>query len=333
MEKTDILPVSAAQQDSATPHWRSAEINHLALALVAAQAEIEDAPRSGNNQFKGYNYATISDIRAATKAPLANHGLAITQLPFTSADGCSIRLRSVLIHTSGQWIASELEARCEGVDKVKAGVMDMQKVGSALTYMRKYALSAMVGVAADDDDGQATANPQGQWEQQRGNGHQQENRRRQQSRRHDRNSHRESSQAQLPPPQEPKRDPDPGYTDAGLPPFREWLTAWVEFGNEWWIEQFDKREQPTPEGYPTLVNQFQISRHLFKWASAEQIIIPGNALPEKPSNAQIERLLIDHYPNSYSVFDGEVEHYIKKTRPAQVKDEIDRRAANTKQSG
>lgn len=139
--------------------WRSESIELLADALAKAQAEIEIAPRSGDNAFKGYSYSTIADIRRACQGPLAKHGLSVAQLPSTSEDGSAIILRTVLMHTSGQWLSSTMQARCEGTDRAKAGVMDMQKVGSALTYMRKYALAAITGVAPDDedDDGQATA--------------------------------------------------------------------------------------------------------------------------------------------------------------------------------
>lgn len=329
--------------------WRSDEINLLVEALVKAQAEIEDAPRSGNNQFKGYCYATIADIRQATKEPLARHGLAITQLPFTTSDGQSIRLRSILLHTSGQWIASVLQARCEGVDKEKAGVMDMQKVGSAITYMRKYALQAMTGVAADDDDGQATTQ-QGHRDHDQGRDQRRDYRdqrrdyrddnrgsSRRQQRQPDRHTNRQASRPEPRP--ETQGQPQPRAqeppADQPIPAFRDWLAEWVKFGNEWWTDCFDKKKQAPPSGYPSLINQYQLSRHLFKWGMAESVLKPAQALPERPSNAQIERTLSDAFPGAVAKFDAEAEHYIKKTRPAQVKHEIEQREAKAeaKQAG
>ena len=118
---------------------QSDEVNHLAAALVAFQAEMGSVPKSSVNPFFKSNYADLAAcVKAAT--PLATtHGIAVTQ-----HIGMGY-LTTRLWHSSGQWIEEDME-----LPPVKEH--DPQAQGSAVTYARRYAYCAALGIVADKDD-------------------------------------------------------------------------------------------------------------------------------------------------------------------------------------
>lgn len=119
---------------------KSEQINELAAALAKAKAAFKDIKRTAQNPFYKSVYAPLENIIAATDPALSAQGLSVTQLP--EAEG----LTTMLLHTSGQFISSLYPIR-----PVKD---DPQGMGSAITYARRYALSAILGVASEvDDDG------------------------------------------------------------------------------------------------------------------------------------------------------------------------------------
>jgi hypothetical protein len=128
-------------------------IGSLAAALAKAQGEMEAAGRDRTAHVKSdkgnysYNYATLAGVWEACRAPLAANGLAVIQT--TRNGGDTITVRTLLAHASNEWIAGELTMR--------PAAKDPQSIGSALTYARKYALAAMVGIAADDEDDDGAA--------------------------------------------------------------------------------------------------------------------------------------------------------------------------------
>ena len=128
--------------------YQSQEIGELAAALAAAQATFtfasKDSTAAMGNAGKR-KYADLQSVLEAVREGLTANGLAVVQAPMPAENG--IKLRTTLAHKSGQWMASEL---CLPQDKM-GGVQGM---GSALTYARRYALAAMVGIAQDDDDGE-----------------------------------------------------------------------------------------------------------------------------------------------------------------------------------
>ena len=131
-------------------------IEKIAAALSKAQAEIGGAKKGSNNPFFKSNYADLASTWDACRAPLSENGLCVVQLPGHNNKGAPI-LTTKLVHTSGQWFQSVIE--------LKAVKQDPQGQGSALTYARRYALQAMVGVAPVekdapkivDDDGNAAS--------------------------------------------------------------------------------------------------------------------------------------------------------------------------------
>lgn len=137
----------------------SAEIKDLAVALAKAQAQIKPALKDSVNPHFRSKYADLGAIWEACRAPLNSNGLSVVQMP-TDAGPERVGLTSMLIHTSGQYIA------CTYSTKLQQD--NAQGVGSALTYLRRYGLSALVGIVADDDDdGNAASAPRQQGQQQR----------------------------------------------------------------------------------------------------------------------------------------------------------------------
>jgi hypothetical protein len=118
---------------------RSDSIADLAAALAKAQGAIVGASKDKKGNYGAY--ATLASVWEAIREPLASNGLAVIQGP----DG--EELVTLLTHASGQWVESRI--RC-------VLPPNPQQAGSLLTYLRRYSLSAIAGVApADDDDGQA----------------------------------------------------------------------------------------------------------------------------------------------------------------------------------
>jgi hypothetical protein len=120
----------------------SESIKELATALAKAQAGIRHATEDAKNPHFGSSYATLASVWDACRSQLAQHGIAVVQAP--EADGATIHMTTMLLHSSGEWISSTLS--------VTATKADAQGVGSVITYARRYGLAAMVGVAPGDDD-------------------------------------------------------------------------------------------------------------------------------------------------------------------------------------
>jgi hypothetical protein len=126
----------------------SESIKQIAEALVSAQKEIRFAVKDSTNPHYKSKYANINSVIDAVKAPLNNNGIALIQ-SLSPSDDNKLHLTTRLIHSSGEWI--EDTAVCP-IQK-----QDPQGLGSAISYIRRYSLSAMCAVYADDDDGHSAA--------------------------------------------------------------------------------------------------------------------------------------------------------------------------------
>ena len=124
----------------------SPTIRKLAEALAAAQGAMKGAVKDANNPFFKSKYADLASCWEACRGPLASHGLSVIQ--GVSAEGAKITVTTLLAHSSGEWVqdAITLEAKDDSP----------QSIGSAATYGRRYGLSAAVGIAPEDDDGNAS---------------------------------------------------------------------------------------------------------------------------------------------------------------------------------
>jgi NAD-specific glutamate dehydrogenase len=115
------------------------------MALAKAQGDIESAQKDSANPFFKSKYADLASVWDACRAPLAKNGLAVIQFP--RADGNVVTVETRLVHSSGQWIEGELTAVAKDDGP--------QSIGSIVTYLRRYSLQSIVGVAPEDDDGNA----------------------------------------------------------------------------------------------------------------------------------------------------------------------------------
>jgi hypothetical protein len=131
---------------------QSESINELITALSKAQGEMSTASKDCNNPFFKSKYADLSSVWAACREPLSKHGLAVIQT--VQQRECGDVLFTMLGHSSGQWISSTMPIRIKMEGK---GGNELQALGAAITYLRRFALSALVGVAPDDDNDANTA--------------------------------------------------------------------------------------------------------------------------------------------------------------------------------
>jgi hypothetical protein len=126
---------------------QSDSIKEIAAALAKAQGEIKGAVKDSTNPHFKSKYADLASVWDACRAALSKNGLAVFQTTETTADG--IFLVTTLAHSSGEWM--------RGTFPVQPVQNTPQGLGSAMTYARRYSLAAMVGVAPEDDDGQAAS--------------------------------------------------------------------------------------------------------------------------------------------------------------------------------
>jgi len=132
----------------------SNELGELSKALSLAQAELKGAEKTATNPFFHSSYATLKDVWEAVRVPLSKHGLSIIQTTDPADSG--VIVNTMLCHSSGQWVKGKLFMR--------PAKSDPQAIGSAITYARRYALAAMVGVYQEDDDGNTASQPKARIE-------------------------------------------------------------------------------------------------------------------------------------------------------------------------
>lgn len=124
---------------------QSESIAALAAALSKAQADITGALKDSSNPFFKSKYADLASCWDACRKQLAANGLAVIQTTNTTDAG--VVLVTTLAHSSGEWI--------RGVLPVVTKDSGPQAQGSGITYARRYALAAIVGLAQIDDDAEA----------------------------------------------------------------------------------------------------------------------------------------------------------------------------------
>ena len=125
---------------------KSESIIDLAKALSAFQGALKPAIKDAENPFFRSHYADLAGVIEAIKEPLKANGLSVSQVPCIESD--KMFLTTLLMHSSGQWISGDYL-----ITAIKPN--DPQSIGSAITYARRYALSAILGVATEDDDAES----------------------------------------------------------------------------------------------------------------------------------------------------------------------------------
>jgi hypothetical protein len=130
---------------------QSESIAELAAALAKAQGEITPAIKDNTNPFFKSKYADLTSIWNACRGPLSKNGLAVIQTMELMNE--KMILVTTLAHSSGQWIKSFFPILAKNNDAQSlAKNNDAQSLGSATTYAKRYALSAIAGVTTDEDD-------------------------------------------------------------------------------------------------------------------------------------------------------------------------------------
>lgn len=125
----------------------SEQINEIAAALAKAQSTMDNAEKGRSNPAFKSKYADLASVRDAVIGPLTAAGIAVLQAPSTTAEGVVVETR--FVHGSGQWLSCSVGATPRAYDP--------QSVGSAITYLRRYGLMALAGIAPEDDDGNAAS--------------------------------------------------------------------------------------------------------------------------------------------------------------------------------
>ncbi len=129
-------------QPSESSIRESEQINELAAALCKAQGEFQSAIKDKANPYFKSKFADLNSIIEASRNALYNQGLAVIQMP--QGDQRKVSVTTRLMHSSGQWIESTY-----GCTPPKT---DPQAVGIIITYFRRYALAAFLGIRQEDDD-------------------------------------------------------------------------------------------------------------------------------------------------------------------------------------
>lgn len=119
----------------------------LFAALAAAQAEVENAAKTSSNPHFRSKYADLAEVLNTVRPVFAKHGLSIIQA--TGFSGTLVSVETILGHSGGGYLSS--------VASCVPAKTDAQGIGSATTYLRRYGLAAMAGVAQEDDDGNSAA--------------------------------------------------------------------------------------------------------------------------------------------------------------------------------
>lgn len=128
----------------------SEAINEIAAALAKAQGAIKNPSKAKENPHFKSKYADMATGLDVIRPALSEHAIAIVQATEIVEDGVILRTR--LIHSSGQWLESSYPV---------SKFAPHQQLGSALTYSKRQALFALVGVHGEDedDDGETAAEP------------------------------------------------------------------------------------------------------------------------------------------------------------------------------
>ena len=144
MEKNQEQEITVSKNDRRSNEWKSEKIEKLAEALSKAQSELRGAKKDSVNPFFKSNYADLDTVIKSCFPQLTKYGLSVVQGTDIDEKG-GFYITTMLMHNSGQWIKSKL--------KMPITKPDAQGVGATITYARRFSLSAMVGIAQTDDDG------------------------------------------------------------------------------------------------------------------------------------------------------------------------------------
>ena len=122
----------------------SDSIKNIAKAQCSLQSEIKDINKDAKGY--GYKYTSLDALVKYLRPLLTKNGLSFMQMP--KGDDSTVGLETIFMHESGEWIESSVYAPIADLK----GMNTYQSIGSAITYLRRYSLSAFVGIASDEDN-------------------------------------------------------------------------------------------------------------------------------------------------------------------------------------
>lgn len=135
------------------------KLTNLAPALIKAIAETQDIVADSTNPFHKNSYASLSAHLAKLKPIFAKHGLAILQFPTSNYDTNGVGVKTMVLHTSGEHIESVITIQSPTVTTKDGGTktgFSGQDAGALISYLRRYALASVAGVATEDCDAETT---------------------------------------------------------------------------------------------------------------------------------------------------------------------------------
>lgn len=137
----------------------SPQVGTLVSALAKAQGEFKPAVKDSNNPYYNSKYADLATIIEATRPALTKHGIAVTHSCTSDLERQAASVTTTL-RCGEEWIAATAEAPAVGKAKDGGIRFDAQTIGAAWTYLRRYTLQGLLGIASEDDDGNALVTEQ-----------------------------------------------------------------------------------------------------------------------------------------------------------------------------
>lgn len=125
--------------------FSSTELSSIYKALSKAQAEMDAAKK--DSKAYNYKYADLSEVVRVSRAALFNNDLCVIQRLLEKED--KLYLYTRLCHSSGQWIESRIGI---DIENATSNTKNIQALGSAITYLRRYSYSSILGIITEEDD-------------------------------------------------------------------------------------------------------------------------------------------------------------------------------------
>lgn len=123
---------------------KSETLTEFSKAFAKTQQEMKQPLKDANNPFFKSKYVPLENVVEAITESASKNGLSFTQFPSSDEDG-NVTVGTLVMHSSGEWIEYD-------PIKMKPVKNDPQSIGSAITYAKRYALSAIFGITSDQDD-------------------------------------------------------------------------------------------------------------------------------------------------------------------------------------
>lgn len=123
---------------------KSETLTEFSKAFAKTQQEMKQPLKDANNPFFKSKYVPLENVVEAITESASKNGLSFTQFPSSDEDG-NVTVGTLVMHSSGEWIEYD-------PIKMKPVKNDPQSIGSAITYAKRYALSAIFGITSDPDD-------------------------------------------------------------------------------------------------------------------------------------------------------------------------------------